>query len=528
MFAEFKDTVTPDMVARARELGLTRHEMVTLASIIEKEGGPGDEMPLVSAVFHNRLKRGMRLQSDPTVIYGLANFNGDLTREDLSSPGPYNTYKIRGLPPGPIANPGLAAMKAALFPAEVDYLYFVSKNDGSHHFSESLREHNVAVRKYQKNRSRRDAGDAVGNTSEFPGTHHPMEPELAAPALQIDQLTVRFDGRTVIDGFSLRLGRGERAIITGDSGAGKSTVLRCVFGFVPPFEGRIAVDGEAVSAASVWSLRARMSYVTQEPQLGTGTVKDVLERPFSYRVNAGLRSGLSRIPELLDLVAASRGPAAQGHGSAFGRGEAAGRPGGGVPAGPPHHAAGRADLGARQVGPGGGGGPAVRGPGPDRTGRGSRRRRPAVVRHDGVAAGRKSGMNTADISFARLAAGYSLLLAPLAFLLWYRLPLFKDSLIAVVRMTVQLLFVGFYLQVVFEWNNFWLNAAWLLVMIAVADASIVRRRRSHDRHQVPDRHHDRDFLRHRHNRARGHLAHHEEQLQRLRRTGPRHLRVGVH
>ena len=152
MFAEFKDTVTPDMVARARELGLTRHEMVTLASIIEKEGGPGDDMPLVSAVFHNRLKRGMRLQSDPTVIYGLENFNGDLTREDLGSPGPYNTYKIRGLPPGPITNPGLAAMKAALFPAEVDYLYFVSKNDGSHHFSESLREHNVAVRKYQKNR----------------------------------------------------------------------------------------------------------------------------------------------------------------------------------------------------------------------------------------------------------------------------------------------------------------------------------------------------------------------------------------
>ncbi len=152
MFAEFKDTVTPDMVARARELGMTRHELVTLASIIEKEAGLGDEMPLVSAVFHNRLKRGMRLQSDPTVIYGLENFNGNLTREDLRSPGPYNTYKIRGLPPGPIANPGLAAMKAALFPAEVGYLYFVSRNDGSHHFSRSLREHNAAVRKYQKNR----------------------------------------------------------------------------------------------------------------------------------------------------------------------------------------------------------------------------------------------------------------------------------------------------------------------------------------------------------------------------------------
>jgi len=131
---------------------LTRHQLVTLASIIEKEGGPVDEMPVVSAVFHNRLKRGMRLQSDPTVIYGLEDFNGDLTREDLRTPGPYNTYRINGLPPGPIANPGLAAMKAALFPADVGYLYFVSRNDGSHYFSESLREHNSAVRKYQKNR----------------------------------------------------------------------------------------------------------------------------------------------------------------------------------------------------------------------------------------------------------------------------------------------------------------------------------------------------------------------------------------
>ncbi len=152
MFVQFKDTFTPDMEARANKLGMTRHELVTLASIIEKEGGPVDEMPMVSAVFHNRLKRGMRLQSDPTVIYGLEDFNGDLTREDLRTPGPYNTYRIDGLPPGPIANPGLAAMKAALFPADVGYLYFVSRNDGSHHFSESLREHNSAVKKYQKNR----------------------------------------------------------------------------------------------------------------------------------------------------------------------------------------------------------------------------------------------------------------------------------------------------------------------------------------------------------------------------------------
>ncbi len=152
MFTVFKDTFTAEMEARAGQLGLTRHELVTLASIIEKEGGPVEEMPMVSAVFHNRLKREMRLQSDPTVIYGLEDFNGDLTREDLRTPGPYNTYRIDGLPPGPIANPGLAAMKAALFPADVGYLYFVSRNDGSHHFSENLREHNAAVRKYQKNR----------------------------------------------------------------------------------------------------------------------------------------------------------------------------------------------------------------------------------------------------------------------------------------------------------------------------------------------------------------------------------------
>lgn len=159
MFAEFKDTFTPEMEARAKKLGLNRHELLTLASIIEKEGGPGYEMPVVSAVFHNRLKRGMRLQSDPTVIYGLENFNGNLTRADLRTPGPYNTYKIKGLPPGPIANPGLAAIKAALYPADVGFLYFVSRNDGSHHFSRSLREHNVAVRKYQKNRSAEPRGN---------------------------------------------------------------------------------------------------------------------------------------------------------------------------------------------------------------------------------------------------------------------------------------------------------------------------------------------------------------------------------
>lgn len=151
MLATFERRFTPEMEARGRDIGMTRHQVVTLASIIEKEGGPHDEWAMVSAVFHNRLKRGMRLQSDPTVIYGLEDFNGNLTRRDLRTPTPYNTYRIAGLPPGPIANPGLAAINAALFPAAVDYLYFVSKNDGSHHFSVTLREHNKAVDRYQRN-----------------------------------------------------------------------------------------------------------------------------------------------------------------------------------------------------------------------------------------------------------------------------------------------------------------------------------------------------------------------------------------
>jgi UPF0755 protein len=94
----------------------------------------------------------MRLESDPTVIYGIGDFNGNLTRKDLDEPTPYNTYIIRGLPPGPIANPGIEAIKAVLYPSETEYLYFVSKNDGSHHFSSNLRDHNNAVNKYQRNR----------------------------------------------------------------------------------------------------------------------------------------------------------------------------------------------------------------------------------------------------------------------------------------------------------------------------------------------------------------------------------------
>lgn len=150
MVNQFDRVFTSAMEARAHELGLTIHEVVTLASLIEKETGMESERPLVSAVFHNRLKHRMRLQSDPTVIYGVENFSGDLTREHLRSKTPYNTYLTPGLPPSPIGNPGLASLQAALYPAPAPYLYFVSKNDGSHFFSATFEKHNQAVKSYQR------------------------------------------------------------------------------------------------------------------------------------------------------------------------------------------------------------------------------------------------------------------------------------------------------------------------------------------------------------------------------------------
>ena len=128
---------------------LSRHQIVTLASIIEKETAKSDERSIIAGVFYNRLRRGIRLQSDPTTIYGLKSFNGNLTRKDLRSKTPYNTYVIKGLPPGPICNPGRAALEAALHPAQTKALFFVARNNGSHQFSTTLKEHNRAVRRYQ-------------------------------------------------------------------------------------------------------------------------------------------------------------------------------------------------------------------------------------------------------------------------------------------------------------------------------------------------------------------------------------------
>lgn len=146
---------------KADELRMTRHDILTLASIIEKESGNKDEQPLISSVFHNRLKEGMKLQSDPTVIYGIPNFNGNLTRVDLETPTAYNTYTNFGLPPGPIANPGLTAIKAALNPAYSNFLFFVADGRGGHKFSTTLRDHNTAVAQFLSIR-KADEKDSLG------------------------------------------------------------------------------------------------------------------------------------------------------------------------------------------------------------------------------------------------------------------------------------------------------------------------------------------------------------------------------
>ncbi len=152
MVGRFKQLFTPEMQQAAQALELTPREVVTLAALVEKETAQPSERPIVAAVYLNRLKIGMAMQADPTVIYALqraGRYNGNIRRDDLSFDSPYNTYRYPGLPPGPIASPGLASLQAAVSPANVDYLYFVSRNDGSHVFARTLVEHNENVRQYQ-------------------------------------------------------------------------------------------------------------------------------------------------------------------------------------------------------------------------------------------------------------------------------------------------------------------------------------------------------------------------------------------
>jgi len=152
MVNRFRQIYQSDWQKRAEQLGFSDHQIVILASIIEKETGAPFERPLISSVFHNRLKRKMRLESDPTVIYGLEDFDGNLKRKHLEAATPYNTYKRSGLPAGPITNPGKESLEAALYPAETKFIYFVSKKDQTHQFSTNFEDHQRAVQKYQLRR----------------------------------------------------------------------------------------------------------------------------------------------------------------------------------------------------------------------------------------------------------------------------------------------------------------------------------------------------------------------------------------
>jgi len=152
MHEAFERALTPDIRAAAEARGLTLQQLVTLASIVEKETGNSAERPLVASVYENRLRIGMALQCDPTVIYALelaGRYDGNVRHDDLMFDSPYNTYRYPGLPPGPIASPGRASLDAVVHPADSDYLYFVSRNDGSHVFAKTLAEHAKNVRRFQ-------------------------------------------------------------------------------------------------------------------------------------------------------------------------------------------------------------------------------------------------------------------------------------------------------------------------------------------------------------------------------------------
>lgn len=162
MVLRYKEVFTESYRTRAEETGFTEHQIVTLASIIEKEARVAEERKLISAVYHNRLKIGMKLQADPTAVYGKKAWVTNVTRKDLQRRSPYNTYLIKGLPPGPIANPGQGAILAALYPENVDYLFFVAQGDGSHHFSREYGSHTRAVNRYYANKRKARQGERKG------------------------------------------------------------------------------------------------------------------------------------------------------------------------------------------------------------------------------------------------------------------------------------------------------------------------------------------------------------------------------
>ena len=151
----FESVWEPAWDARAAELGMTRHAIITLASIVEKEARLAEERPVISAVYHNRLRQGMPLQADPTVQYAIGEHRTRVLYRDLKIDSPYNTYRNRGLPPGPISSPGRASIEAALYPANVPYRYFVAHPDGHHEFRVTFEEHTAARRLVQRRPRRR-------------------------------------------------------------------------------------------------------------------------------------------------------------------------------------------------------------------------------------------------------------------------------------------------------------------------------------------------------------------------------------
>ncbi|MDH5202525.1 MAG: endolytic transglycosylase MltG [Nitrospirota bacterium] len=150
MINKMREQYAGKLRTRTAELGLSEREVLTLASIIEKEAKTDEERPLISAVYHNRLRKGILLQADPTSIYGIKSSREKITLKDLQRRTPYNTYVIKGLPPGPIASPGIKSISAAVYPADVPYIYFVSNDDGTHRFSVTREEHIAAVKSYRE------------------------------------------------------------------------------------------------------------------------------------------------------------------------------------------------------------------------------------------------------------------------------------------------------------------------------------------------------------------------------------------
>ena len=159
MINKMREKYSGELMVRASKLGLSEREVLTLASIIEKESATDDERYLISAVYHNRLRKGIPLQADPTAIYRIKSFREKITAKDLQRKTPYNTYIINGLPPGPIASPSIKSINAALYPADVPYIYFVSNNDGSHHFSVTAEEHQAAVKSYREKKQMENKGE---------------------------------------------------------------------------------------------------------------------------------------------------------------------------------------------------------------------------------------------------------------------------------------------------------------------------------------------------------------------------------